>query len=110
MTGVIAVFGRACELGMALGWENISMDEGCRELQVDVHWWFAINPHKEPTRSSRGVMVQPQQIYFEWNGFPAGMVSSIGGILVQGELANETTLLEALDLAIAHGQKGTLAN
>lgn len=101
MSDVVAVFGRACELAMAEGAENINLDAGCHELQVDADWWLAINPHEKPRRCSRGAMVKPFQIYFEWRGWPAGFVSSSGGMLTCGKEINEANLLAALARAIA---------
>ena len=99
---VSRVFALACELGAANGWENISFDPGCKELQIDEHWWLAINPHNEANRCSRTRRraVPPQSIYFEFNGWPAGIVNSGGGIIALGAKANERTLTAALEAAI----------
>jgi hypothetical protein len=96
-----AIFEKTCELGMALGWENISLSPGCQEHQVDAHWWFAINPHDVPVSCSKGGSKVPARcIYFQFNGWPAGVVSVQGGLLVTGGLANEETLLAVLEQAI----------
>lgn len=95
------VFALACELGAAHGWENITMQDGCQELDVDGHWWFAINPHPHPTRCSRGYkMIPAGTIYFQFNGWPAGIVTSAGGLVACGQAANEETLIDALETAI----------
>lgn len=94
------IFQLACELGAAHGWENISFDAGCKELQVDEQWWLAINPHNEINRTSKGAKVPPQSIYFMFNGWPAGYINAGGGVLAAGAIANEETLAAALDAAI----------
>lgn len=95
-----AVFIRICDLGIALGWDNISTLPGCQEYQIDSEWWFAINPHGEVTRSSQGARIPPNSIYFKFNGWPAGIVSSHGGMMAAGGLANEDRLLAAIEAAI----------
>jgi hypothetical protein len=102
-----AIFARTCELGIALGWENISLDPGCVEHRVDDDWWFAINPHGETTTQyvgaeggPRPVKIPPYSIYFEFNGWPAGVCAWGGGVIAAGRLANEETLMAALDAAI----------
>lgn len=97
----VTVFALACELGAALGWENISLDAGCREHQVNAHWWFAMNPHRTKMLCTKGIDVKPYSIYFEWDGWPAGMVTAAGGMFVQGIEANQDNLIAALKAAIA---------
>lgn len=94
------IFALTCELGAALGWENISMQPGCKEHAIDDHWWFAINPHNAPTRCNRGHLVPPQSIYYEFNGWPAGSLNSGGGMIAAGAIANQDTLRAALNQAI----------
>jgi hypothetical protein len=97
---VSLLFARVCDLGIALGWENISLDAGCKEHDIDEHWWFAINPHGERTKCSKGAEVPPYSIYFQFNGWPAGVIDAGGGVLAAGKLANEDTLIAAIDAAI----------
>lgn len=97
---VSRLFALTCELGGALGWENISMQRGCQEHTIDAQWWFAINPHDEPNRCSRGAKVPPQSIYYEFNGWPAGCVTSSGGLLAAGKGANEESLTAAIEAAL----------
>lgn len=94
------VFCLACELGMALGWENISLEPGCREYQIDANWWMAINPHRAACVSSKGASVPGLGIWFEWNGWPAGVVSPGGGLMACGSAANVDTLIAAIKAAI----------
>ena len=106
MRSPVAVFARVCELGESMGWENITMDPGCKEHQIDSDWWFALNPHRHPEACSRGMEVPSMQIYFEWKGLPAGFVGYMGGTLICSRRVNEDTLMAALDAAIARVEKG----
>jgi hypothetical protein len=94
------VFVRVCDLGIALGWNSIKDLPGCTEHQIDGAWWFAINPHNEVVKCSHGPEVRPYTIYFEFNGWPAGAIRATGGWVAAGTLANENTLLEAIEKAI----------
>jgi hypothetical protein len=104
VTEVVAVFGRACELAMENGGENINLDAGCHEVSIDADWWLAINPHDRPRQCSRGATIKPFQIYFEWRGWPAGFVSSSGGLIISGKEVSEANLLAALERAIGRGK------
>jgi hypothetical protein len=97
---ITKVFALACELGSANGWENISLQPGCQELSIDEHWWFALNPHRETIECSKGVKVPAYSIYFEFNGWPAGECTSLGGVIAFGARANEDTLIAALENAM----------
>ena len=70
---------------------------GCWELEVDEHWWIAVNGHQGPKDCSRDVSVPPYHAYIEWCGWPAGMVSPKDGIVAAGREANYPALLQALD-------------
>lgn len=94
------VFKKVCELGIALGWKSIKDRLGCVEHQVDDEWWFAINPHGDVTECSKGVHVPPWHIYIQFNGWPFGLVNEYEGMCGAGRLANESTLVAALDAAI----------
>ena len=97
---ISAVFAKACDLAIALGHSEINKLPGCLEIEVDEHWWFAINAHQDKVESSKG-NVPPGTIYFEFNGWPAGMVGANAGTLCSiGCEANEENLLKALDAAI----------
>jgi hypothetical protein len=69
---------------------------GCLEVQVDSRWWIAANGHRTPTKCSKGVEVAPFEIYIEFNGWPAGMVSPFDGVLAAGSIANEAALVKVL--------------
>lgn len=98
------LFDRACLLGMALGWENIGLQPGCQEHQIDENWWFAINPHDQSIACSHGVFVPAYHAYFEWKGVTAGFVSIGGGMLACGREANEGSLLAAIDRALERSE------
>ena len=93
------IFAKTCELGIALGWKAINQNPGCTEHQVDEQWWFAINPHAEPVKCSKGTSVPQVCVYFEFNGWPAGFINAGGGALAAGAIANEDTLIAALEAA-----------
>lgn len=103
--GISKVFERVCALGIAMGWENINSQPGCVEHQVDPQWWFAINPHGEPTECSSGAKVPAYAIYLQFNGWPAGVVTANGGLMAAGGLANEERLIDALNVAIEKVEK-----
>jgi hypothetical protein len=103
---ISAMFNKVCELAMALGWENIALQPGCQSHQVDERWWFAINPHPEPT-ACEGVAtkIPPYCIYLKFNGWPAGIVGMHGGMMAAGGTANEDNLMAALNAAIEKASK-----
>ena len=98
---VSEAFSEIVELGIALGVKDIAKTPGCWEHRVDEHWWFALNPHSEPTTCSKsaGVPLKPFCVYVEFNGLPAGVLNPKGGTIAAGRLANEDALIEALKTA-----------
>lgn len=94
------VFSKIVSLCLALGCRDIVKQPGCQEFQIDEHWWFALNPHFEPVLCGSGKEVPSGSAYFEFNGWPAGFVGLDGGVIAAGSLANEETLIAALDVAI----------
>jgi hypothetical protein len=87
-------------LATGLGHIGINKLPGCLEIQVDEHWWFAINAHREATDTTEGSTVPPGSIYFVFNGWPAGFVGMNDGVLCAGAAGNEEELLKAIDAAI----------
>ena len=69
--------------------------DGCWEHQIDESWWVAMNGHPEPKQCSTGETVKPYNCYIKFNGFPAGIMSPFFGSIAAGELANETTFIQA---------------
>ena len=95
------------DLGFAMGIHDICKLPGCYELQIDKHWWIAMNGHWEKIKCSKGVTIDPFHCYVEWNGWPAGIFSAFGGSIVCGEAANENTFIEAVKVATAKALKET---
>jgi len=93
------VFEKVCEFGIAMGWKGIAGEAGCTEHQVDESWWFAVNPHLEACECSMGVKVPAGHVYIQFNGWPFGLVNCYEGMCGAGRLANEDTLIEALERA-----------
>lgn len=100
---ISAVFSKACDLAIAQGFSGLNKIPGCLEIYVDERWWFAINAHPETVESTKG-NVPPMTIYFEFNGWPAGMIGPRDGCLCGGAAANEGELIKALDAAIAKAE------
>jgi hypothetical protein len=102
---ISTVFAKICDLGLALGHTSIKDQPGCWEHQIDEHWWFAINPHDVSTECTGGTEVPPYTVYIKFYDWPFGLVSPLGGMFGHGALANENTLIAALDQAISAAQK-----
>jgi hypothetical protein len=100
------VFEKVCELGIALGWKNIAGEVGCTEWQVDESWWFAINPHGEACKCSKGAMVPAGHVYLQFNGWPFGLVNWREGMCGAGRVANEDALIAALERATERVKNG----
>lgn len=60
--------------------------------KVDEQWTFKINGHKEEMEK-----IPAFHMFVEYNGWPAGLVSSYGGIIAAGNAANEQTFIDALN-------------
>lgn len=100
-----AVFLKLADLALAHGIKGIKQLPACWEVQIDEHWWAAVNGHDKPTACSRSVMPVPAfSAYLQFNGWPAGMLDPFGGFLAAGHLANEANLIAAIDAAI-HGAR-----
>jgi hypothetical protein len=95
------VFARVIDLGIALGWNKIDQLPGCQHIRIDERWECWINPHREATECGTGGKVPPFSVYFQFNGWPAGVCDAGGGWLAAGRIANEDALTAALDGAIA---------
>lgn len=93
---VSEAFELIAQIAIALGAAPLNKHEGCWELDVDGTWWLAVNGHDEPRRCSRSFEVAPFECYLEFNGWPAGVFSPLGGAIAAGAAANEDALIEAL--------------
>ena len=88
-------------LALATGAKSIVDLPGCWEHQIDAQWWVAVNGHKKPRMCSTGTDVLPFTAYLTFDEWPAGFIDVRGGILAAGAAANEDTLCEALEAALA---------
>lgn len=89
------------KLTRVLGVKNIKELPGCWEHQIDVQWWVAVNGHDAATKCSKGVEIGAYQAYVEFNGWPAGSFSPLGGVIAAGGAANEKTFIAAVRAAAA---------
>lgn len=96
LSGISEAFVKAVELAAALGAKDISKLPGCWSHQVDDHWKIDLNGKDTPIHG-----IPPFHIAIEYNGWPAGILSPVGGLIAAGVGANETTFIRALDKAIS---------
>jgi hypothetical protein len=94
-------FCRLAELASALGVKSINKLPACWEVQVDGRWWVAMNGHGEAVKASDGADVPPYSAWITFNGWPAGVLSPVGGVIAAGSAANEDTFIDALKVRIA---------
>ena len=99
-------FDLIAQLGIALGAAPLSKHTGCWEHAVDERWRVAVNGHREGKATSTGEVVKPFTAIVWFNGWPAGLISPRGGVIAAGEVANEGTLIAALQraLEVANGK------
>ncbi len=95
------VFSKIVHLAQAVKAKPMNKYAACWEHRIDDDWSIAVNGHPTQKETEGGCTVPPFSAYIEWNGFPAGILGMNGGMLVAGSGANEDTLIEALDAAIA---------
>jgi hypothetical protein len=93
-------FGVIAELALKLGAHPMNRHPGCWEYRVDENWVIAVNGHRDERQTKAGVRVMPFSCYVEFNGWPAGVIDPTGGIIAAGGLANETTFIAALKVAL----------
>ena len=105
MSGISPLFSRIIDLMLARGISNIKDLPGCAELRIDKQWEIAVNGHREPMKCSHGTEVPAHAAYLQFNGWPAGIITPYGGVVAAGSLANESTLLEAIEIAIAGAKR-----
>jgi len=106
---VAKVFDKMMELHDALRLPPLSKMPGrIWTCQIDKHWFIAVNGSIEiqtlgPLDGSEHPMlcpVHPFHCGVWFNGFYAGEFDAHDGVLCAGTLANEDTLVEAIDAAI----------
>ena len=100
---ISVLFERLVDLMLVRGFSNIKDLPGCAEIRIDERWQVAVNGHSEATKCSHGPEIPAYAAYVQCNGWPAGIITPYGGVVAAGKLANEATLLEAIDAAIARG-------
>lgn len=94
------------ELATVLGAAPVTEHAACWETTftgVDGGEWF-VALHAQTGKliaCSRGSKVPAFTFYIEWNGWPAGLIDPSGGVIAAGELANESTLIDAVKKQIA---------
>jgi hypothetical protein len=101
MHRVSEAFAAILALANAMGARNINALPACWEVQLDDEWHIAVNGHDAPMRDSTGFDVPPYHVSVHYNGFPAGVFGVAGGIIAAGDVANETTLIAAVEAAAA---------
>lgn len=87
------------ELAFQRGHRNINEQPGLFKMEIDENWKVEINPHKEEIDH-----VSPYHMAVFWNGWIAGMFSAAGGAITDGGLANEDTLIKAIEFAFPKGE------
>ena len=97
------------KLAEALGVQAINKLPGCWECKIDKHWKVVCNGHTKPIPwidgFGRPVIIEPFEMYFEFNGWPAGSISpATGGLFAAGTEANLDTLMAALIAATKKAQ------
>lgn len=90
------VYWEVMQVAERLGVKDINQLEKCWELQVNEHWWFAVNGHRATVECSKGINVDPFRLYVEFNGWPAGILTVHGGEFVEGSMGNPEAFMEAL--------------
>jgi hypothetical protein len=105
---ITQVFALLCELAFALGVRSIKDLPGCWTHRIDGQWEVCINGHRHAVACPHcKVTVPPFHAYLQFNGWTAGVISPHSGTLADGALANERTLVEALQQAIAKAKDTT---
>lgn len=62
--------------------------------KIQVGGW-TIECHGHPNQVIDGL--GPFQFRLHWNGWPAGFITPVGGLIAAGALANEDTFIEAMN-------------
>lgn len=80
------------EYALSQGAAKIHLLPGLWINRIDEHWLVKCNGHTETIDG-----VPAMSWYFEYNGWPAGMITLMGrGFIAGGELANEKTLIQII--------------
>ena len=79
------------------GYEALPDYPGVLSMKLDDERW-KIECHAQKNQEIHGL--QPYVMRVLWNDWPAGMMTPIGGAIAAGELANEDTLIAALEASL----------
>ena len=93
-------FGKIATLGNLLGAGPLNKWPACWEIDVDERWAIAVNGHRNTRKDSRGGDVPPYHASIWYNGWPAGLISPVQGVIAAGSEANEDNFIAALDKRI----------
>lgn len=70
---------------------------GLWEYKINHQWKLWANGHQEEAIIPGGVLsVPPFSVFFEFNGWPAGLLDANGMTIAAGSVANLDTLIEAI--------------
>jgi len=104
------VVAKVVELMETLGVSGINRLPGAWIYRVDNHWTIAASGHRQPVKvEPEGCVtidLDPFTFAAWWNGWLAMVLDLREGWIAAGELANEETLIEALDAAIVEAKEG----
>jgi len=102
---------KIAEFASAMGVERINELSGAWIHQVDDHWTIAGNGHREPVDvepdGCMKIEIAPFTFAAWWNGWLAMVVDARDGWVAAGELANEETLIGALEAATRRSKAGS---
>lgn len=96
----------AVDLGLLLGIENLKDRPDAWVCEVDKRWTFAINgsdgDKSVEINGSMGIdRLEKYQMAVWFNGWLAGILNPVGGIICAGTAGNEDVLIKALEERIA---------
>lgn len=95
-------FALITDWAIALGAAPLNKHVGCWEHQLGDEWLIAINGHRTPTKATCGMEVPPFHAYVEHAGWPGGLLSPFGGVVLGHGTEMEDALIAELKRAI-HG-------
>jgi hypothetical protein len=101
------VFCLAVDLGLLLGVKNLKDWPEPWICKIDDHWTLAINGSDEEKdvdlgQDSMGITkLKTFQMAIWFNGWLAGILNPVGGIICAGEAGNEDNLIRALEERIS---------
>lgn len=88
------------QLGIA---DGVAPLRGPYERAVGEHWRLCLNPDETP-HVWEGFTIPRFHCAVTFNGWPAGLFNAFGGTLAASRLANEATLIKALEAELAKAQ------